>query len=189
MIDQSRLVEWQKIDPKSQLVFPWFTHPMLDILSEIDFSEKTVLEFGGGRSTAWWRDRAKWVTTVETNREWAQTIVEECQDHGLHNGRIYYAQLNEGDSHNAKRYVEAGKSLGPYDVVIVDGILRYECLEYALTLPRPLLLIADNWQQDYVWISPKAEELMKPYPITVCVQENHTNNEGNKWKTVFWELK
>ncbi len=189
MQDQSNLVQWQKVDPDTSLVFPWFTHDMLDVISKWDLSDKTVLEYGGGRSTAWWRKKAKWVTTVEANLEWAHSIVKDCHENGLHNGKIYYVGINEGDSVHAKKYTEAGKQLGPYDIVIVDGILRYECLQYALTLPRPLTLIADNWDQDFVWISPPAMELMKPYDINVFEQNDHTDNEGKKWKTVYWELK
>jgi len=184
------LVQWQLVDESNGLVYPWLTHPMLDVLKTWDLSEKRILEFGGGRSSAWWRSKAKWVTTIEANHEWAYGIASECNRRNLYNGRVYHVGINEGDSQHKKLYTEAGKDLGPYDIVVVDGILRFECLEYALTLPRPLTVIADNWKQSFVWMSPPSEELMKPFKINIFEQADHTDNDGiNKWKTVYWELK
>jgi hypothetical protein len=188
MIDPNTLVQWQKIDESVDAVFPWFTHPFLDVLKKWDLSNKRVLEFGGGRSTAWWRKKAKWVSTVEANNTWANQILKECYDKNLIDGAIWVVPINEGDSQYKEEYTKCAERHAPFDIVIVDGILRYECLEYALTLPRPLTLIADNWDQDFVWISPAAIELMKPYDIHVFEQSDHTDNEGKKWKTVFWEL-
>jgi len=187
MIDTSNLVEWQLYDAETDAIFPWLTHPFLEWLKNQDLSEKRVLEFGGGRSTRWWRKKAKWVTTIDTNSEWASNINNDCQ--GLDNGTLISLNINEGSQQQASEYVNAGDQFGPYDIVVNDGILRYEVLQKALSMPRPLLLIADNWHQDYVWISAPSEELMKPYKINVFEQENHTNNEGNKWKTVYWKLK
>ena len=181
------LVEWQLIDESVAAVAPWFTHPFLHVLKDWDLSNKRVLEFGGGRSTRWWRTRAKWVTTIDTNVEWANEIERDCE--GLNNGVLISLPINEGDQSRSLEYVNAGDAHGPYDIVIVDGILRYECLQKALSIPRPLTVIADNWQQAFVWISPPSAELMAPFEIHSFEQENHTNNDGvNKWKTVYWEL-
>jgi hypothetical protein len=72
----------------------------------------------------------------------------------------------------------------------VDGIWRYEMLQWALDhfKGRGGLLIADNWQQDYVWISPPAEDLMSKYTIHKFIQPNHINHEGRPWQTVYWEI-
>ena len=77
-----------------------------------------------------------------------------------------------------------------YDIISVDGIWRYECLEWALNhlKGREGIIIADNWHQDYVWISPPAEKLMSKYDINIYIQPNHTNHEGNPWKTVYWKI-
>lgn len=182
------LIEWQVWDEESDACFPWFTHPMLEVLKTWDLKDKSVLEFGGGRSTKWWRNKCKWVTTIDTNKEWTQNIASECAI--LDNGILLYAQINEGAQEYADIYCNAGDEYGPYDIVIVDGILRNSCLEKALSMPKPIILIADNWYQSYVWLSDSAVDLMKPYEINVFEQANHTNNDGiNKWKTAYWELK
>ena len=182
------LVEWQLYDESADAVFPWFTHPMLEILKTWDLKDKRIAEFGGGRSTKWWRKKSKWVTTIDTNIGWIEQINDEC--YGLENGVLLHAPINEGSEEYADLYCNAIDKYGPYDIVVVDGILRNNCLKKALSMPRPLTLIADNWFQSFVWLSEAAVELMKPYPINVFEQENHTNNDGiNKWKTAYWELK
>jgi len=50
------------------------------------------------------------------------------------------------------------------------------------------ILIADNWQQDFVWISEVSEALMSPYKINRFYQPGHTNHEGKPWNTVYWEI-
>lgn len=191
MLRIDNLVQWQLIDEDADAIFPWFTHPFLEVLKTWDLSNKRVLEFGGGRSTRWWRKKAAWVTTVDANPQWANDILQDCAEGGvLHNGELICMQINEGDQSRAQEYVNAGDHFGDYDIVVNDGILRYEVLQKALSMKRPLILIADNWNQAFVWISPPSVELMKPYPIHVFEQSNHTDNDGvNKWKTVYWELK
>ena len=188
MIQIDNLVQWQLYDAEVDAVYPWLTHPFLEWLKKQDFSNKRVLEFGGGRSTRWWRKRAKWVTTIDANVEWSHIIANDCE--GLDNGVLISNQINEGDWTRADEYVNQGDEYGDYDVVVNDGILRYEVLLKALSMKRPLLLIADNWNQAFVWISPSSVELMKDEEIHVFEQTDHTDNDGiNKWKTVYWELK
>ena len=35
------------------LPIPWYTYPAIDFLVQIDFSDKTVFEYGCGNSTLW----------------------------------------------------------------------------------------------------------------------------------------
>lgn len=44
-------------------------------------------------------------------------------------------------------------------------------------------MVIDNLDQDYVWISPKAMELIEPYESEVFIQQNHINHEGKPWNT------
>lgn len=190
------LVEWQKYAPNG-LVYPWWTHPFLDVLETWDLKDKNWLEFGGGRSTAWLRSKCKWVDTIEANTEWAQAACDECINNNLHNGDIFGKDLPDGVQDRKQEYFELlpCNRIIPrtekYDIISVDGIWRYECLQWALDhfKGRGGILIADNWMQDYVWISPPAEELMAPYKINRFYQPDHINHEGKPWSTVYWELK
>ena len=184
------LVEWQVRSPKNGMVMCWWTHPILELIEKWDWSDKVMLETGGGRGTAWLRERCKWVDTIESDLEWAEQIRKDCGEYGLENGRIFAAQLPDGVQDRKQEYFDLIPNDRQYDIISVDGIWRYEMLQWALDhfKGRGGLLIADNWQQDYVWISPPAEELMKPYKINKFIQPNHTNHEGRPWNTVYWEI-
>lgn len=179
------LVQWQKVDTETNAVFPWFTHPFLDVLKTWNLKGKRILEFGGGRSTRWWRSKAAWVTTIDTNPQWANQIERDCA--GLDNGVLLSRQINEGDQSRSQEYVNMGDQYGPYDIVIVDGILRHECVLKALTLPRPLIIIHDNYQQDG-FVCPATAEVMAPYQLNNFIQSNHTDHNGNPWSTAYWRV-
>lgn len=186
------LVQWQIIDPSNNLVFPWFTHPFLEVLKTWDLKDKKVCEYGGGRSTAWLRNKCELVITIETKKEFRDAIRSECSDRRMGNGTVILAEVNEGDREKEREYVEAPiQWIGNYvyDIVIVDGIFRYECICYALDilLREGGKLIVDNWQQDG-FVCPACADLLKPYEGHVYRQEDHTDHHGNPWQTAYWEI-
>jgi hypothetical protein len=157
-----------------------------------DFTDKTWLEFGAGLGTAWLRSKAKWVDSIEASRSWAARSAYECEEAKQNNGRIYahFEDLRDGVAwEDLPKYM----TLIPekqYDVISIDGIYRTEMVQWAIDhlKGRNGILIADNWQQDYVWISPAAEEMLAPYKINRFVQPNHINHEGRPWNTCYWVI-
>lgn len=178
------LVQWQQIDPTNNLCMPWFTHPFLEVLKTWDLKDKVVLEYGGGKSTIWWANKAKEVFTIETNKDWIDNIISNLQE-GT-DVTIFHRPVNEGDQTKVDFYTDLPDGCFP-DIVVIDGVLRHECLLKALTLPRPLIVIHDNWQQDG-FVCPASEGVMKPYETHNFIQENHTDNNGRKWATAYWNL-
>lgn len=181
------LVEWQ-IRDSNGLVMPWWTHPFLEILKSWDLSEKNMLEFGAGLGTAWLRHKCKWVDSIEADLDWAAKAEDQCERYSLRNGQIFAQQLPDGIQERKAEYFELIRPEMQYDIISVDGIWRYECLQWALDhfKGRGGILIADNWQQDFVWISPIAEALMSRFNIHRFPQPNHTNHEGRQWNTSYW---
>src|SRR5713226_3702266 len=53
---------------------PWITYPAIDFLSQFDFSDASVFEWGSGFSTLWWSKRCKNITAVESNEHWVPYI-------------------------------------------------------------------------------------------------------------------
>lgn len=184
------LVEWQRYDNENGLVECWWTHDFNDYLKTLDLTDKTWLELGGGLGTSWLRHKCKWVDTVESNLDWAKTIQITVDANKLHNGRLISEMVMEGFESEMKRYLDLLPKDKEYDVISVDGLYRTECLEWAVNhlKKRGGMLIADNYNQDYVWISPKADEIMLPYKDreVVYYQKNHTNHEGRQWNTRYW---
>jgi hypothetical protein len=197
MLDINNLVQWQVVDPVSGIVFPWWTQGMLDRLqqwrddTEAPLHALTVLEFGGGWSTAWLAAHCAHVYTIETNGFWLHNIREWLVANNLdHKATLIWREINEGDQNRAAEYLTIPPLCDP-DIICVDGILRDNCLELAVALARtrPRIVIADNWQQSYVWMSSAAEALMRPYQSEIFEQQGHTDNDGiNKWKTAIFYL-
>ena len=53
---------------------PWITYPAIDFISQFDFSDASVFEWGSGFSTLWWVERCKHIATVESNVLWIPYI-------------------------------------------------------------------------------------------------------------------
>ena len=99
-------------------------------------------------------------------------------------------QLPDGIQDRKSEYFELFPRGTQYDIISVDGIWRNECLQWAIDhfKGRGGVLIADNFMQDFVWISPAADELMSRYEGKVFYQPDHTNHEGRKWNTRYWNI-
>lgn len=114
---------------------PWYTYPAIAYLSQLDFSQSVIFEYGAGNSSTFWAKRAKAVVSVEGDRDWYETIRAElaanqtllfCTD------RIPYAQT-----------IRASGQL--FDLIIIDAQWRYDCAIEALPCLRPGgLIILDN---------------------------------------------
>lgn len=120
--------EWQIKDPNG-IIYPWFTHPFLEILERWDLKYINWLEFGAGYSTIWLRSRCKHVDSIEVSNEWANSVEDECQKNHFVNGNIY-----SGDNLNTpEKYLNLIPQNIRYNIISVDGEYRDECLIWALT--------------------------------------------------------
>lgn len=53
---------------------PWITYPAIDFISQFDFSDASVFEWGSGFSTLWWSKRCRQIASVESNPPWVPYI-------------------------------------------------------------------------------------------------------------------
>lgn len=114
---------------------PWFTYPAIEYVEQLDFSKKSVFEFGAGNSTFFWCERAARVTSVEHNPEWHQRIKERLPENG-------HLTLVQSPSDYAGEIERTG---GRFDVIVIDGIERRACCATALKCLAPGgLIILDN---------------------------------------------
>lgn len=189
-MNTSELVEWQRIDPENGLVEPWWTHPFMNFLKTWNLANVKWLEFGAGRSSSWLRSRCEWVDSIEANLEWAKQAITDCVAAKLDNGRVYAHNLREGVEEDMPTYFRMIPEWQKYDVISIDGIFRNECLQWAIDhfKGRGGIIVVDNMNQDYVWISPAAQELMASYEEHIFVQPDHTNHEGRPWNTRYFVI-
>lgn len=184
------LVEWQRIDPRTGLVECWWTHPCLDILNTWDLKDKTWLELGAGLGTASLRNKCKYVISIDSNTEWGRKASDYCKLNNLNNGQVKCLDLPDGIQESKDIYFSMFPKDVQFDIISVDGIWRNECLQWAIDhfKRRGGILIVDNLDQDYVWISPAANELMASYPCEIYYQPGHTNHEGKPWNTRIYRI-
>lgn len=182
MVDLNNLSFGQRIDTENGLVESWFTHGALDAIKSIDLSDKIIVMYGSGLGDIWLGKRCKELHVIERMKEW----VIEGEAKKLPNMVYYYRPCNDCSGMDVF-YTAIPPNIKP-DVVIVDDAYRYECLVKATTLERPLIVIADNWMQSYVFMCPAGVELMKDFKQEIYEQHDHKDNDGiNKWKTaIFW---
>lgn len=101
---------------------PWLTYPAIEFLDGLDFTGKSIFEFGGGGSTLFWARRARDVTTVELDPSWAE-----------HLQRIAPPNVSVLHETNGHSYAETPKTLARnFDVIVVDGAERYRSTQAAL---------------------------------------------------------
>ncbi|NDW02922.1 class I SAM-dependent methyltransferase [Jiella pacifica] len=98
---------------------PWITYPALLYLMQLDYSNKSIFEYGAGNSTLFWSKRARVVTSVEHEKEWFEKISQNLPPHCS-------IRLASGAD-----YVKSAEEQAPYDVIVIDGRWRYDCASVA----------------------------------------------------------
>lgn len=113
--------DWTSVDEKGRPI-PWYTYPTTEFLSHLDLSALKVFEYGSGNSTLWWSERAKQIMSVEDDEDWYIKIKNSLQnkdvDYRLEKDRQKYFSMASDD----------------FDIYIIDGKHRRECLEHVVNL-------------------------------------------------------
>ena len=117
---------------------PWFTYPAARFLSDRIRPELRVLEFGSGMGTLWWSQRVREVVAIEHHAGWADHVASRCK-----------ARIVRANATDAEAYAQAAFEGAPFDVIIVDGIFRQECMAIAPELlGHGGIVILDDAQRD-----------------------------------------
>lgn len=128
---------------------PWLTRDAIEILERTLSKDALMLEWGSGRSTAWFSERTGQVISVESHRGWYENVTRQLAEAGCDN--VTYHLHEDQDEPETDRaeipYVDVAASLSDdsVDVVLVDGIFRGKCAVAAVSKVRPGgLLVVDN---------------------------------------------
>jgi hypothetical protein len=122
------------VDPGGEPI-PWYTYGATEYLRQFDFSTSSVFEYGSGNSSRFWAGRALSVTSVESDPAWfARGSQDPAPNHTLlleTDRAAYINTIHRGDTW--------------YDVIVVDGVYRYDCAVESLARVREGgMLILDN---------------------------------------------
>lgn len=128
------VAEWLCVNKDGNPI-PWYTYPAIEYLLGLDFSEKDVFEYGSGYSTLFWSRQARGIVSVEHDPEWharmSPMIPENVSYRLMPDKMAYLGTINE----RPRRF----------DVVVIDGEHRDECVPFALDkLKEDGLIILDN---------------------------------------------
>jgi hypothetical protein len=130
-------LERSSVNAKGEPI-PWISYPALEYLSQLDLRQKDLFEFGSGNSTRYWAKRCRTVTSVEHDPEWANRVRPSLSE----NCKLFQATT-------PKDYVgRLGASTRRYDIIVVDGEFRPDCVKVALKRLKPagmILLDNSNW--------------------------------------------
>lgn len=123
---------------------PWLTpHANLALDSLLKPTDRG-LEFGSGRSTAWFAARLEHITSVEHNEEWLETV--KAQLRNISNVTYLHRPSTEDETRpDAYAAVADEFDDASLDFVLVDGMQRGLCTQGAVRVLRPGGLLAiDN---------------------------------------------
>lgn len=170
-----------KLEPK-----PWMPPDAVSFLGDIvrDLSESRdpvrVLEFGAGSSTVWFDNAGCRVVSVEHNLKWLERVKKSTTWHTfLVYHQTPYAGITE--------YFPDGL----FDIVLVDGRRRVECLERSIRLVAPggWLILDDANRPRYVFAHRAVENVgwEKHVKVSTGTTLQMVQNAPQKKRTtVFW---
>jgi hypothetical protein len=151
---------------------PWYTYPAIDFLRQLDFSTKTVFEYGSGQSTLFWGKVAKSVVSVEHDPKWFEAITSKAGP----NCEVILKTDPEA-------YVNSIESYGGFDVIVVDGIAsqlsRFHGARHSVGhLNNGGLIILDN--ADYL---PLSTNLLREKGLLEVDMSGPGPDSGQMWTT------
>lgn len=182
-MDISQANEWQFIDERINLIFPWYVKSFLDVLKTWDLSDKIVFEYGLGYSTIWWAKNCKSLSGVDNSLNWISEVDVYLKDLGLHSkANLFYVPVEDADCNTANNYVISTIIATPTpDIIVIDGCFRDESIITAIEAIKPGgIIICDNWMQEGVWIC-QCPELLTKYEHYIYKQEGHPH-----WQTAYF---
>lgn len=183
--------EWQWMDDKSGLVFPWFTKPFLDVLVTWNMEDWDIFEWGSGYSTIWFASHCHSVVSIDNDNEWVCAIKKQLASLKITNttlkcraGKPPYGIGEGGEDSDIVQAINEDDKL--YDCIIIDGLYhRNACAIEALKHIKPSgIIILDNANQASIGLnSAKTFELLQKYRHFSYLQPGHPD-----WRTDYWVI-
>jgi len=114
-------------------IIPLYTYPCYEWINSIDWYEAVVFEYGCGHSSKFWMRKYANLYGVDSSKEWL-----------IHDNVIHEPDLKN----YAKSIYKIDKT---FDVIVIDGDVRYECVQHAVKkIKDDGVIILDNsdWHQN-----------------------------------------
>jgi len=124
------------VDAQNQPI-PWISYSAIHFLAERVSADMNILEYGSGNSTLWWSNRVLKVTSVEHDPIWHEKVSKGLPQ----NVNYIFRPLDDTDSYECS----AQHTNELYDIIVVDGRRRVECIKQSISCLTPNgVIILDN---------------------------------------------
>jgi predicted O-methyltransferase YrrM len=195
-IDQAAFV-------KSHPNTPWITRNAIYLLDNWLRPTDRGLEWGSGRSTIWYAQHCKHVTSVEHNGEWHKIVVSKLRDANVADRvdyRFIACELAEHAEPESHPYADVAREFPDesFDWILVDGMIRATCMRLAIPkLKSGGLLILDNanryvpnkFQHSHTTVhEPRSENRSERWAqlLQSISSWRAMNTSDGIWDTRFW---
>jgi len=122
---------------------PWMNFPVIKLLEEKLTSDLNLFEYGSGYSTYYFADKVKSVVSVESNEDWYHLI----RSHLPNNVTLIFKETDiNGEYCRTINYTK-----DHYDVVVVDGRDRVNCVKHGISAlsAAGVILLDDSQRERY----------------------------------------
>ncbi len=139
-----RTVVTNKPTDRDNSPLPWLSYSAIAFLDEKLNKDMSVFEYGSGMSTMYFRDRVKFIKSVEHNKGWYDNVKNGLKDS---NSDIMYIPLDEdGDYCRA-----AQRDSEKYDIILVDGRDRINCCKQSIKSLKDsgIFIFDDSDREEY----------------------------------------
>jgi protein-L-isoaspartate O-methyltransferase len=122
---------------------PWMNYPMISLLEKRLNKDLTIFEYGSGYSTIFFARLAKSIDSIEYDEKWFELIKLKVPD----NAKVYFVD-KDVDGKYCRSIDLTGKN---YDIVIVDGRDRVNCIKQAVEklTERGVIILDDSERERY----------------------------------------
>ncbi len=137
------LEEYKPVDMNGNPI-PWMNYPMVEFLKQRLKKEHNIFEFGSGFSTLFYSQLVNSVNSVEYDKFWFEKLKNEIPT----NITLHY-QEKDIDGDYCRTIVETNKF---YDIVIVDGRDRVNCVKQSIDKLKPngCIILDDSQRERYL---------------------------------------
>ena len=178
ILPRVRYWAWERANPDK----PWLCPATVDFCERALNPSMTAVEFGSGRSTAWFARQVGSLTSVEHHEGWHDRVRAGLDRQGIDNVDYRLVPLDHPESEPDRgsfdplpAYVAVLDEFpdGSIDLVVVDGHYRTTCLGVVGPKIRPggLLLVDDV----NLWGSPDDVPVPEGWPM---VDRSHNGVKG-----------
>lgn len=165
---------------------PWIAQGAIRFCEKHLTQEHIGLEWGSGRSTAWFGSRLKSLVSIEYHQVWHSTVMNQLHKKGINNVDCRYIPLGHKPEEPTYPYYEKtpqyvsvveefqDKSI---DFVVIDGHYRQACILVSLGKIKPGgFLLVDNTNRLPI------EEWGVPADWPIVHQSRNVMTETTIWK-------